>query len=162
MVMQNITSITDLKEQTSVSIMDVAGKKYLIKFDKEQVKKAKEAQPDVKINYSTETKTIAGYLCKRGEAVMEEAVGEAPVGSVMEFYYTEEIPVNEIAPVYKGFKGFLLEYSMDMGGMRVTFTASSISKEKLDKSVFDTNKEAYIQTTKEELQKVLMKQMVGE
>lgn len=162
MVMQNITNIIDLKEQTRISIMDVAGKKYLIKIDKEQFKKEMDAKPNVKINYSDETKTIAGYLCKKGEIVMEENLGTLPAGSVLEFYYTDEITVNEIDPMYKEVKGCLLEYSMDMAGMRVTFIAKSVSKEKLDKSVFDTSSPEYIETTMEALQKELMKQMIGE
>lgn len=162
MVMQNITTITDLKEQTSVSIMDVAGKKYLIKMDKEQVKKARESKWDAKITYSTETKIIAGYLCKKGEALIEDKLGTVPEGTVMDFYYTEEIPVNEIDAVYKGVKGFLLEYSMDMGGMRVTFVANSVNKQKVDQNMFDTSNPEYIETTMEALQKELMKQMIGE
>lgn len=157
MVMQNSTSIVDLKEKTLVNIMDIGGKKYLIKIDQDQLKKDKEAEPNLKINYTTETKTIAGYVCQKAEVVMDDASG-----TIMSVYFTEEIPLNEINPVYKGLKGFPLEYTMNMGGITIKFIANSITKEKIDKSVFDVSKEGYIETTTEALQQELMKQMIGE
>jgi GLPGLI family protein len=157
MVMQNSTSIVDLKEKTLVNIMDIGGKKYLIKIDQDQLKKDKEAEPNLKINYTTETKNIAGYVCQKAEVVMDDALG-----TIMSVYFTEEIPLNEINPVYKGLKGFPLEYTMNMGGITIKFIANSITKEKIDKSVFDVSKEGYIETTTEALQQELMKQMIGE
>lgn len=157
MVMQNSTSIVDLKEKTLVNIMDIGGKKYLIKIDEAQLKKDKEAEPNLKINYTTETKTIAGYVCQKAEVVMDDASG-----TIMNVYFTDEIPLNEINPVYKGLKGFPLEYTMSMGGVTIKFIATSITKEKIDKSVFDVSKEGYIETTAEALQQELMKQMIGE
>lgn len=157
MIMQNSTSIVDLKEKTMINIMDIGGKKYLIRTDEAQLKKEKEAEPNLKINYSTETKTIAGYVCQKAEVVMEDGSEMA-----MNVYFTEEIPLNELNPVYKGLKGFPLEYTMNMGGITIKFIANSITKEKIDKSVFDISKEGYIETTPEALQKELMKQMIGE
>lgn len=157
MIMQNSTSIVDFKEKTLINIMDIGGKKYLIKTDEAQLKKDKEAEPNLKINYTTETKTIAGYVCKKAEVVMDDASG-----MIMNVYFTEEIPLNEINPVYKGLKGFPLEYTMNMGGVTIKFIATTITKEKIDKSVFDISKEGYIETTTEALQQELMKQMIGE
>jgi len=157
MIMQNSTSIVDLKEKTMINIMDIGGKKYLVRTDEAQLKKEKEAEPNLKINYSTETKTIAGYVCQKAEVLMDDGSG-----MVMNVYFTEEIPLNELNPVYKGLKGFPLEYTMNMGGITIKFIANSITKEKIDKSVFDISKEGYIETTPEELQKELMKQMIGE
>ncbi|MGB3948861.1 MAG: hypothetical protein WBM13_12820 [Bacteroidia bacterium] len=158
MIMQNSTSIVDLKEKTLINIMDIGGKKYLIKTDEAQFKKDREAEPNLKITYTNETKTIAGYVCQKAEVVLDEATP----GMVMNVYFTDQIPLNELNPVYKGLKGFPLEYTMNMGGVSIKFIANSITKEKIDKNVFNLPKDGYTETTAEALQQELLKQMLGE
>lgn len=156
MPMQSSTFIMDNKNKNVVSLMDIMGKKYLIKMNEPDIKKEQDNAPETIIKYTDETKLIAGYKCKKAEITMKNSKGK-----VLNVFYTEEIPTNDIKPVYKGLKGFPMEYSMNQGGMDMKFTAKSISKGNVPDSKFDIPKEGYIVTTTEELQSTMMKQMGG-
>ena len=65
-------SIYDSKTNTFVTLMEVMGSKYKIKTDNS---KKDEKKPDVKVNVTSETKTIAGYLCKKAEVTVTDSKG---------------------------------------------------------------------------------------
>lgn len=157
MPMQSSTFIMDNKSKNIVSLMDIMGKKYLIKMNESDIKKEQETAPEILIKYTEETKMIAGYKCKKAEITSKESNGAA-----IDVFYSEEIPTNDIKPVYKGLKGFPLEYSINQGGMEMKLTAKNISKEKVSDSKFEIPKEGYIVTTVEELQNAMMKEMGGQ
>lgn len=157
MVMQSTSTIMDLKKKLVYTLMDVAGKKYFIKMTEADLKKESETVPQPEIKYTDETKEIAGYKCKKAEVTINN-------GSEikMTVFYTDEIQSNDVQPVYKGLKGFPLEYSMSMGGIQMKFTAKSISKERVPDSVFEIPKEGYTETTIEELTKEMLRQAGGQ
>ena len=157
MVLQSTTTIVNMKKNTMFTLMNVGEKKYLIKTDEADIKKEREAPSEMTINYLEETKDILGYACKKAEVTLPQVPG-----MIMNVYFTEEIPVNEISPVYKGLKGFPLEYTMNMGGLQITFNAKSIIKEKVPASTFEVPKEGYTEITAEALQAELMKHMGGQ
>lgn len=157
MPMQSSTFIMDNKSKNIVSLMDIMGKKYLIKMNESDIKKEQDTAPEILIKYTEETKMIAGYKCKKAEITSKEGKGAA-----IDVFYSEEIPTNDIKPVYKGLKGFPLEYSINQGGMEMKLTAKKISKEKVSDSKFEIPKEGYIVTTVEELQNAMMKEMGGQ
>ncbi|MDO9187941.1 MAG: DUF4412 domain-containing protein [Bacteroidia bacterium] len=157
MPMQSSTFIMDNKNKNIVSLMDIMGKKYLIKMNESDIKKEQDTAPEILIKYTEETKMIAGYKCKKAEITSKESNGAA-----IDVFYSEEIPTNDIKPVYKGLKGFPLEYSINQGGMEMKLTAKNISKEKVSDSKFEIPKEGYIVTTVEELQNAMMKEMGGQ
>lgn len=157
MPMQSSTFIMDNKTKNIVSLMDIMGKKYLIKMNESDIKKEQDTAPEILIKYTEETKIIAGYKCKKAEISSKESKGAA-----IDVFYSEEIPTNDIKPVYKGLKGFPLEYSINQGGMEMKLTAKNISKEKVSDSKFEIPKEGYTVTTVEELQNAMMKQMGGQ
>lgn len=157
MPMQSSSFIMDNKSKNIVSLMDIMGKKYLIKMNESDIKKEQETAPEILIKYTEETKMIAGYKCKKAEITSKESNGAA-----IDVFYSEEIPTNDIKPVYKGLKGFPLEYSINQGGMEMKLTAKNISKEKVSDSKFEIPKEGYIVTTVEELQNAMMKEMGGQ
>ena len=79
---QNV--ITDTKSKTSILLMNMMGKKMAITMTDEGKEK-----PTPKIVYSKDTKTIAGYECKKA---IYSTLDEAREEQEMEVYYTEEIP----------------------------------------------------------------------
>jgi GLPGLI family protein len=99
---------------------------------------------------------IAGYKCKKAQVTLKEKDGN---GKTINVFYTDEIPTNEIKPVYKGLKGFPLEYSVNQGGVEMKLTAKSISKTTVSDSKFEIPKEGYTITTVEGLQKAMTKEM---
>lgn len=157
MVLQSTTTIVNMKKNTMFTLMNVGEKKYLIKMSEADVKKEKDASSEMVIKYLDETKDIQGYKAQKAEVTVPDVPG-----MTMNVYFTEEIPVNNISPVYKGLKGFPLEYTMNMGGLQIKFNTKSITKEKVPAGIFDIPKEGYTEITADALQTELMKQMGGE
>jgi GLPGLI family protein len=157
MAIQSTTAITDIKNKSIVTLMDIMGQKYLIRISEAELKKEEADAPELSIKYLDETKDIAGYKCKKAEITMKSKEGKEDVVNV---YYTEEIPTSEVKAPYKGLKGFPMEYLLNQGGLKMTFTTKSVSKEAVADSKFEIPKEGYKETTMEEFQKTML-QMGG-
>ena len=154
MPMQSTSSIVDMKAKNIVTLMDIMGTKYLIRTSEADLKKEEDKTAAPVIRYVDETKEIAGYKCKKAEVVTKGADGKEETSVV---YYTEEIPASEFKATIKGLKGFPLEYTIFQGGVKMTFTAKTISKEAIADSKFEIPKEGYKETTMEGLQKEMSK-----
>lgn len=156
--MQNTTTISEAKSGSSVTLMDVMGNKYKIKTEPGKDEKA----PDVTVKETSDTKTIAGYLCKRAELTFKDETGNTQVTNI---WYTEDITNhmgnNAMSPQFKAIKGMPLEYEMNAErGMRMKMTAKTVSKETVDDKKFDISAD-YKETTMEDMQRDMMKMMQG-
>ena len=160
MGMQNTISLYDGKANTSVTLMEVMGNKYKIKQDNS---KKDEKKPDTKMNVTSETKTIAGYKCKKAEVTVTDSKGTSHLANI---WFTEEISnhmntSNENGTQFKDIKGMPLEYEMQaQNGMSMKLTATSVNKETVADSKF-TVPDGYKETTIEEMQKDMMQKMQG-
>ncbi len=154
MPMQSTSSIVDNKNKNSVTLMEIMGKKFLIRMKESEIKKEQDGAPEIAIKYTDETKVIAGYKCKKAEIFAKNGKGNS-----INVFYTDEILNNNIKPVYKGLQGFPLEYSANQGGMDMKFTAKSIVKTPVADSKFEIAKTGYTETTVEGLQKEMTSQM---
>jgi GLPGLI family protein len=144
----------DAKSKEIVTLMDIMGQKYLIRMNEADIKKEDAKAADLNIKYLDETKTIAGYKCKKAEVTMKSKEGKEEVLNV---FYTDEIPTSELKTAYKGLKGFPMEYIMNQSGIKMTFAAKSVSKEPVPDSKFEIPKEGYTETTMEDFQKSMQK-----
>jgi GLPGLI family protein len=154
MAIQSTSAISDCKAKTIVTLMDIMGQKYLIRMNEADIKKEEETGPQTAIKYIDETKEIAGYKCKKAEVTVTAKDGKTEVVNI---YYTEEIPGSDIKSAYKGLKGFPMEYIINQGVVKMTFTAKNVSKTPVDDSKFEIPKEGYTETTMEEFQKSMGK-----
>lgn len=85
-----------------------------------------DSDENVTVTLSKETKTIAGYKCKKAVLLDEE-------GNEITYWYTDKIKANTKGQDNFNNKipGFPLEYSVNNEGMLMTFTATVVEK-KLD------------------------------
>ena len=150
MSIQSSSFIIDNTNKTMVTLMDIMGQKFLIRMNQEEVKKEQEKSPEISIKYTDETKEIAGYTCKKAEVTTN--------GSKVNVYYTDEIPAIDTKAIYKGLKGFPMEYSVKQGGIEIKFVVTHVAKENVANDKFEIPKEGYTETTIEGLQKSLMQQ----
>lgn len=63
--MSTASTLIDEKNKTVISLMDMMGKKYMIKMSGEALQKELDNTPVPVINYSDEAKTIAGINVKK-------------------------------------------------------------------------------------------------
>jgi GLPGLI family protein len=138
---QQTITIADAKTQTSFTLLDMMGQKYKINT------KADEKKPEIKVKELPETKDIAGYKCNKAEITTPASPDPVTV------YYTSEIKNNGFNSQIKGIKGYPLAFELNQNGMKISYTAKTVTKEKIDDSKFTVDTKDYKETTREELMK---------
>ena len=131
--MSNTTVISDSDENTSIVLMEAMGQKYKMTMTSEEVEEMeKETVDEIEIEYINESRTIAGYTCKKAVVKMEGMDEEAV------FYYTEEIaPLKLSGMEGLHLKGLPLEYIISMEGMKMVMKATSVEKTTVADNTFD-------------------------
>lgn len=150
MPIQSTTSIVNGKKMSVATLMDIMGTKYLIQMDKKDLEKEEAKRPKTEIVYSDEKKDIAGYSCSKAEVKLTDSLGKMDSFIV---FYTTELPTTDIKAVYEGLKGFPMEYTVVQGGIRMSFTAKSVSKEPVADSLFEIPKSGYKKVNMEQFRK---------
>lgn len=130
-------------DNETVVLMNMLGQKMAVVPSAEEKKQAEADMDKVEVKLMDEEKDVAGYKCKK--AVMTSPDMDFP----MTIFYTEAIP-NGSADLAK-VPGMPLEYTTEQQGMKMRIAASTISKEKVGKSMFDIPKD-YERMTGAELQ----------
>jgi len=116
------TSVTaDGNAKTGLMLISMLGNKTAIKMSAEDLSKKEKDKGNYTVEYSDETKEIAGYKCKKANVKLEN-------GAMLSMFYTEDIQPAKINTdfTYEGIKGFPLEMQVDMNGMKFNMVASSV------------------------------------
>jgi GLPGLI family protein len=139
----------DNKNKMMTMLMDMMGNKIAVKMTEEDIKKRKEKEgkQDYDIKLTDETKEIAGYKCKK--AVVTNKDGS------FDLYYTDQIAYKngDWVSDFKGIDGFPLQYKITNNNLTMQMNAKSVSKEKVEDSMFKIPDD-YKPMTSEELQKM--------
>lgn len=144
------SSIMNSKTGEIIALTDMMGSKSAMKMTADDIKKSKETPDKPVITLTTETKTIVGYNCKK-------AIVKSGETSSLEVFYTDKISSSTAAALdWKEIKGFPMEYYLDQNGLKMKFTAKSVSPEKVSDDLFLIPKD-YKLVTQEEM----MKKMTG-
>jgi len=141
-------TMSNAKDGSTTVLYDMMGQKMAIVMDKAYIEKQKTENniEKNKIEYLNETKTIAGYKCKKAKIVLTDG-GES---QTIEIYYTEDIP-NYQDTNFEGLKGMPLEFSVNAQGIQMSFTATEIVKEKVADSKFEVPSE-YTKVSAEDME----------
>ena len=143
-------TIYDAATQESNSMMNVMGQKLVIKVTAAQIQEQRLAQGETTgVKLADDTKTIAGYLCKK--AIITKKVKDG-ADVTMEVYYTDDIDVSKFkfSNAIPELNGFPMEYTMKNGPMAFKMTARSVKKENIAASEFVVPAD-YKQVTSEQL-----------
>ncbi len=155
----NIDIITDGDAKSQTTLLDIMGDKKYYKMATAEIDKKIAEEPAPEIKYSDETKTIAGYVCKK--AVYNEKNEEGALNTTT-IYYTEELGGEALnyGGQFNKLKGVPLEYvATTADGIITTFTASEVKKGKVKDTDFLIPSD-YVELTPEEKQQ-MMDQMKG-
>ncbi len=152
------TNQTLVDDKGMVMLMEQMGNKIAVKQTKEEMEKEeakqKEKPADPKIEYTTETKTIAGYECKKA---IVTTVGKDKKEEKMEIWYSDKFEnLNKEGKgrgqsFMKGLKGVPFEYSGAQGPMKFKMVAKEVSIEPVADSKFELSTEGYKMMTMDEL-----------
>lgn len=146
-------------ENGMVMLQDQMGNKICIKKTKAELEKEEAANKgkEPKIEYTNETKSIAGYECKKAIVTMKTEK-EGDVKS--DVWYCEKIPYvssggsRGAGSPFKGIKGMPLEFSFNQGPMKVKMVAKEVSLGAVPDSKFVLSTEGYKVLTAEEIKKM--------
>jgi hypothetical protein len=157
------TSTMMMSQQTVIDdkgltlLVEVMGNKIAVKQTKDEMAKEeaklKDKTPDPKIEYVNETKTIAGYECKK--AIVTMVVGKDKKEEKQEIWYSDKFnyldkdgkPKGEI----KGLKGIPFEYTSYRAGFKSKLIAKEITTESVNDDKFNLSTEGYKIMTMDEL-----------
>jgi GLPGLI family protein len=143
------TTIHDAKTGNAVILKEYSGQKLMITLTKENWDTKNKGYNDIKFEITDETKTIAGYTCKKAAATL-------PGGKSFIVYYTSDLVATnkEYNATFKNLPGLALQYEYESGTMRYKYTLSKINFEPVPASKFDFPKSGYRIMTYEENQQM--------
>jgi len=143
------TTIHDSKTGNAVILKEYSGQKLMITLTKENWEQKNKAYNDIKFETTDETKTIAGYTCKK-------AVAKLPSGKSFVVYYAADLTISnkEYNTTFKNLPGVALQYEYESGTMQYKYTLSKIGFEPVPVSKFDFPKSGYRVMTYEENQQL--------
>jgi GLPGLI family protein len=139
-------------------VVDQMGNKYYTKTTKAELDKMAEEKKDKdpKIEYTNDTKTIAGYECKKAIVTNTGKDGETKT----DVWYSEKVPYvsqggggRRGGEMFKGLKGMPLEFSVKQGPMNIKMSAKEISFDAVPDSKFVVSTEGYTEKKMEDLKK---------
>ena len=148
-------------------LQDQMGNKIAMKQTKEEMAKEdakqKDKPADPKIEYTTETKTIAGYECKKA---IVTTVSKDKKEEKMEIWYSDKFENSNKdgkgkgQSMFKGLNGMPFEYGMSFGPMKLKITAKAVSTEPVPDSKFELSTDGYKVMTVDEI-KAMQQAMQG-
>jgi GLPGLI family protein len=155
-MMMNSKALSD--DNGNLFLMDQMGNKSFIRTSKAELDKNAEVNKDKepKIEYTSETKTIAGYECKKANVTIMTQKNEE---FKTEVWYTEKITYirqgggRKGGEMFKGLKGLPMEYMIPQGPMKIKMTAKEVSLEAVPDSKFVLTTEGYTEMKMEDLKK---------
>jgi GLPGLI family protein len=142
--------ITDYQEKSKVALIDMMGQKYAVKSTGDEIAKELAKEPAATVEVTGETKSIAGYTCKKAVVT----VNDDGAKSTYDVYYTSDLgpkAANFDNPLYKDIDGVLLEFSMKTPQFTMVFSATSVEKKSVSSKEFEVPAD-FTPVTKEELQ----------
>lgn len=134
--------------------MDQMGQKVFMKSSPADLEKQTKDLATPKIEYVNETKTIAGYECKK--AIITTHVKDEDVKT--EVWYTDKIVSSAMgkskdAAMFKGLKGFPLEYVVSQGQIKIKMTAKEVTTAPVPDSMFALSTEGFTEMNMDDLKK---------
>lgn len=126
-------------DDASAVILKQAGdQKFIINLDADNWKHYNRRYEGIAFTYTDETKTIDKYICKKAIAKLSD-------GTELVVYYAPDLNTSARGYDYqfKDLKGMPLEYEVQNGQTKVTYTAISISTFPVPAFKFDVPKTGY-------------------
>ncbi len=148
-----VISITDSKAGETITLMDMMGKKQAIKTTKSDAENEKKSEGDYDVKITDETKTIAGYKCKK--AIINFKDKKANEGTTIIWFTNELEATNSEKYSWKGIDGYMMEFSVDQRGLGMKFSCTEVKKQAVSDDLFEIPEGYTIMTTEE------MKKMYG-
>lgn len=159
-MMYEIKSVSD--EKGTLLLMDQMGNKFYTKIDPHDSKYQEKEIPDYQIEYTNDTKKIAGYECKKAIIKSKSRDGKEFTADI---WYTDQIPNfyekqrytskrNQGTIFLKQIKGTPLEYTIPGGPYTIRVIAKEINFNPVPDDIFKLSTDGYTEMKPEQLNKM--------
>jgi hypothetical protein len=131
-------TIYDTKAGTAVILKEYSGQKLMITLSKDNwAEKNKKAQ-GIYFTDMTEKKQLLNNQCTKAVAKLND-------GSMLTVYYTKDLTLQnkEYDPLFTNLGGVPLQYEVESGKLRFTYTINKIDQTIVSQSKFDLPKTGY-------------------
>ena len=143
---------------TMLMLMEQMGNKIAVKQTKEEMEKEeakqKDKPTDPKMEYTNETKTIAGYECKKAIVTItnkDKKEEKMDVWYCDKFANSNKEGKGRGQGFMKGLNGMPFEYSGSQGAMKFKMMAKEVSIDPVSDSKFELSTDGYKMMTMDEL-----------
>ena len=125
-------TIYNSKANNAVILKEFSGQKLMIKLTRDNWVAKNKMYSNINFELTGESKTIAGYNTKK-------AIAKLADGKTFEVYYTPElVPANkEYDPTFSGLPGLAIQYDIESGGKKFSYSLSKINYDAVQVSLFD-------------------------
>jgi GLPGLI family protein len=132
------TTIHDSKDAGAVILKQYSGQKLMITLTKQNWVDKNKKYEGLIFQTTIETKTIAGYICKK-------AIARLNNGTSFIVYYTPDLNIfnKEYDPMFKNLFGLPVQYEFAIGKLTFQYTVSVIDLNPVSSSKFETPKSGY-------------------
>jgi len=143
-----IDVITDGDKKETITLIDMMGEKKYYKALQAETESELAEKGTPEIIYTEETKTIAGYTCKKAKYITKDSDGNTDTLMV---YFTPDLgsEASNFGSTFHGLKGFPMEYVVDQNEIITTISATEVKKGKVKDTDFLIPTD-YVEMTPEE------------
>lgn len=134
----NTVLITNPNDKTLIQLVRLFQTKYAHVYELDEVQKENSIMPEYTLKLTDETKSIAGYKCKRAIFDFKDEKH-----ADYDVYFTNDIEIetpNWASPFHE-IDGVLMEYQVSKYGMDLRFTAKSVIHSKVESSLFEISED---------------------
>ncbi len=149
----DLTHIKNYSDETNIALITILDKKYKYIEKLNEPSIFFKERPDLKVEYTEETKTIAGYPCKKIKVTMPS--GEEGKQK-FDIYYTDKINIkgfNDHTP-FQSVNGVLMEFQLDFYDVPMKFTATEVKQYNISSKKFETPN-GYKRINKKTMQEII-------
>lgn len=139
-------------EQKSYSLLQIFDKKYAYESNYGELTYGYDEMRGLKIQHTDKSKKIAGYTCMHALAIFNSEK------DTINLYYTDKIKLlhPNLNNPFKEIDGVLLEFSVNLAGINMLFTATEIRSASVDPKRFSLP-ENYLNVTEKQMQEEINK-----
>jgi hypothetical protein len=135
----DLTHIKNFREETNIALVTILDKKYKYIEQLDEPSIFFKERPDLKVEYTEETKTIAGFPCKKIKVTIPSVEEEK---RNFDIYYTDKIHIkgfNDHTP-FQSVNGVLMEFQLDFYDIPMKFTATEVKQYEIPSKQFEVPK----------------------
>lgn len=142
-------TIFNSKSDNAVILKEFSGQKLMISLTRDNWSTKNSMYRNIKFELSNEYKFIGIYRTRK-------AIAKMPDGKTFEVFYAPDlVPANkEYDATFSNLPGLAIEYEIESGKMKFTYTLSKISYDPVQESLFDFPTSGYRVMTYDENQKL--------